>query len=99
SGDRTGRALSTTLRDSPTHFPGNAVQLASPRPVTSKQKQYRRFGSRTFNPDGLKDGRFVENDIRPAEAGRKRWLVIGHPDAGWRSAVFTRSSAFCRGEV
>ena len=41
----------------------------------------------------LKDGRFeidnnlVENDIRPTAVGRKRWLFIGHPDAGWRSAV------------
>jgi transposase len=41
----------------------------------------------------LKDGRFeidnnlVENDIRPTAVGRKRWLFIGHPKAGWRSAV------------
>ena len=41
----------------------------------------------------LEDGRFeidnnlVENDIRPTAVGRKRWLFIGHPDAGRRSAV------------
>lgn len=41
----------------------------------------------------LRDGRFeieynlVENDVRPAVIGRKRWLFIGHPEAGWRSAV------------
>src|SRR5215471_1390201 len=41
----------------------------------------------------LKDGRFeidnnlIEIDIRPAAVGRKRWLFIGHPQAGWRSAV------------
>jgi transposase len=41
----------------------------------------------------LEDGRFeidnnlVENDIRPTAVGRKRWLFIGHPNAGWRSAV------------
>ena len=41
----------------------------------------------------LDDGRFeidnnlVENDIRPAAVGRKRWLFIGHPQAGWRGAV------------
>jgi transposase len=41
----------------------------------------------------LEDGRFeidnnlVEDDIRPTAVGRKRWLFIGHPDAGWRSAV------------
>jgi transposase len=41
----------------------------------------------------LEDGRFeidnnlVENAIRPTAVGRKRWLFIGHPKAGWRSAV------------
>jgi len=41
----------------------------------------------------LRDGRFeidsnlVENDVRPSAVGKKRWLFIGHPDAGWRSAV------------
>ena len=41
----------------------------------------------------LENGRFeidnnlVENDIRPTAVGRKRWLFIGHPQAGWRSAV------------
>ena len=41
----------------------------------------------------LHDGRFeidnnlIENDIRPTAVGRKRWLFIGHPQAGWRSAV------------
>jgi hypothetical protein len=33
------------------------------------------------------DNNLVENDIRPAAVGRKRWLFIGHPQAGWRSAV------------
>jgi transposase len=50
----------------------------------------------------LKDGRFeidnnlVENDIRPAAVGRKRWLFIGHPDAGWRSAVICSILGSCR---
>jgi hypothetical protein len=33
------------------------------------------------------DNNLVDNDIRPAAVGRKRWLFIGHPQAGWRSAV------------
>jgi transposase len=33
------------------------------------------------------DNNLVENDIRPTAVGRKRWLFIGHPQAGWRSAV------------
>jgi hypothetical protein len=41
----------------------------------------------------LEDGRYeidtnlVENSIRPSCVGKKNWLFIGHPDAGWRSAV------------
>ena len=41
----------------------------------------------------LDDGRYeidtnlVENAIRPTCIGKKNWLFIGHPDAGWRSAV------------
>jgi len=33
------------------------------------------------------DNNLVENSIRPTAVGRRRWLFIGHPDAGWRSAV------------
>jgi hypothetical protein len=50
----------------------------------------------------LRDGRFeidnnlIENDIRPTAVGRKRWLFIGHPDAGWRSAVAYTLLVSCR---
>ena len=50
----------------------------------------------------LKDGRFeidnnlIENDIRPTAVGRKRWLFIGHPEAGWRSAVIYSILTSCR---
>jgi transposase len=50
----------------------------------------------------LQDGRFeidnnlIENSIRPTAVGRKRWLFIGHPDAGWRSAVIYSILASCR---
>jgi len=50
----------------------------------------------------LQDGRFqidnnlVENSIRPTAVGRKRWLFIGHPDAGWRSAVIYSLLGSCR---
>lgn len=41
----------------------------------------------------LRDGRLeidnnlTENAIRPSAVGKRNWLFIGHPDAGWRSAV------------
>jgi hypothetical protein len=50
----------------------------------------------------LCDGRFeidnnlVENDIRPTAVGRKRWLFIGQPHAGWRSAVIYWVLVNCR---
>ncbi len=50
----------------------------------------------------LRDGRFeidnnlVEHAIRPMAVGRKRWLFIGHPDAGWRSAVIYSVIVSCR---
>jgi transposase len=49
-----------------------------------------------------RDGRFeidsnlVENDVRPSVIGKKRWLFIGHPDAGWRSAVIYTIIQSCR---
>jgi transposase len=50
----------------------------------------------------LRDGRFeidsnlVENDVRPSAVGKKRWLFIGHPEAGWRSAVIYTVIQSCR---
>jgi hypothetical protein len=50
----------------------------------------------------LRNGRFeidnnlIENSIRPTAIGRKRWLFIGHPDAGWRSAVVYSIIVSCR---
>jgi transposase len=35
----------------------------------------------------LIDQNSVERGIRPTKLGAKNWLYIGHPDAGWRSAV------------
>ncbi len=50
----------------------------------------------------LRDGRYeidnnlVENALRPTAVGRRRWLFIGHPDAGWRSAVLYSIIGSCR---
>ena len=42
------------------------------------------------------DNHWVENEVRPAAVGRQRWLSIGHPDAGWRSAVIYPIIQSCR---
>jgi hypothetical protein len=50
----------------------------------------------------LRDGRFeidsnlVENYVRPSAVGKRRWLFIGHPDAGWRRAVIYTLIQSCR---
>ncbi len=42
------------------------------------------------------DNNLIENAIRPSCVGKKRWLFIGHPDAGWRSAVIYSIIQSCR---
>jgi len=50
----------------------------------------------------LRDGRFemdnnlMENDVRPSAIGKRRWLFLGHPNAGWRSAVVYTIIQSCR---
>jgi len=50
----------------------------------------------------LKDGRLeidnnlTENAIRPSAVGKKNWLFIGHPEAGWRSAVIYSIVVSCQ---
>lgn len=46
--------------------------------------------------DHLIDNNLVENSIRIPAVGRRRWLFIGHPDAGWRSAVIYSLIVSCR---
>lgn len=42
------------------------------------------------------DSNLVENSIRPTAVGKKNFLFIGHPDAGWRSAIFYSLIESCR---
>ena len=42
------------------------------------------------------DNNLTENAIRPSAIGKKNWLFIGHPDAGWRSAVVYSVIVSCR---
>lgn len=44
----------------------------------------------------LIDNNLVENSIRVPAVGRRRWLFIGHPDAGWRTAVIYSLIISCR---
>jgi len=42
------------------------------------------------------DNNLIENAIRPSAVGKKNWLFIGHPQAGWRSAVIYSVIVSCR---
>ena len=42
------------------------------------------------------DNNLCENSIRPSALGKKNWLFIGHPDAGWRAAVIYSIFQSCR---
>lgn len=42
------------------------------------------------------DNNLVETSIKSPAVGRRRWLFIGHPDAGWRSAVIYTLIISCR---
>lgn len=42
------------------------------------------------------DNNSVEFAIRTPAMGRRNWLFLGHPDAGWRSAVIYSVVASCR---
>lgn len=42
------------------------------------------------------DNNLTENAIRPSAVGKKNWLFIGHPEAGWRSAVIYSVIGSCR---
>jgi len=42
------------------------------------------------------DNNLTENSIRPSAVGKRNWLFIGHPEAGWRSAVIYSVIGSCR---
>jgi transposase len=42
------------------------------------------------------DNNLTENAIRPSAVGKRNWLFIGHPQAGWRSAVIYSVLVSCR---
>ena len=46
--------------------------------------------------DYLIDNNLVEGSIRGPAVGRRRWLFIGHPNAGWRTAVIYSFIISCR---
>jgi len=44
----------------------------------------------------LIDNNSVERGIRPTKIGMKNWMFVGHPDAGWHSAVIYSIVGTCQ---
>jgi transposase len=42
------------------------------------------------------DSNQIENGIRPSALGKRNWMFIGHPDAGWKSAVVYSIVGTCK---
>ncbi len=42
------------------------------------------------------DNKLIENSIRPSALGKRNWMIIGHPEAGERSAVIYTLLGSCR---
>ena len=42
------------------------------------------------------DNNLTENAIRPSAVGKRNWLFIGHPEAGWRAAVIYSLTVSCQ---
>ena len=78
--------------------PSSRILLKSP---LGKAIRYA-LGQRDYVQAHVEDGKYeidqnlVENPIRPSCVGKKNWLFIGHPQAGWRSAVHYTMIINCR---
>ncbi len=77
---RIGRALEKIEpKILPQSLLGKAIHYA--RGLWTELNQYAQFGEVAI------DNNPIENIIRPTAIGKKNFLFIGHPEAGWRSAV------------
>ena len=69
---------------------GKAAQYA-----TNHWPQIARYAKARFVHVHI-DNNSVERGIRPTKLGLKNWLFIGHPVAGWRSAVICSITGTCK---
>lgn len=82
-----------------------AAEALQPRPLPQSSlgkavsyllNEYAALTGYLDDGDYLIDNNLIENSIRIPAVGRRRWLFIGHPDAGWRSAVIYSLIVSCR---
>ena len=69
---------------------GKAAQYA-----VNHWREIARYAKTCFGHVNI-DNNLIENGIRPTKQGLNNWLFIGHPDAGWRSAVIYSITGTCK---
>jgi transposase len=80
------------------HLAGSSLLPQSPLGKAVSYARHEWSAWSTYLQDGRLeiDNNLTENALRPACLGKKNWLFIGHPDAGWRSAVIYSLIVSCR---
>jgi transposase len=61
----------------------------------NRWEQFTRYAEPGFGHVEIDDNP-IENGIRPSALGKKNWLFIGHPDAGWKSATMYSILGTCK---
>jgi transposase len=75
-------------------LPSSGIGLASAYAL-SRWDALTRFAEPGFGHVEI-DNNPIENGLRPTALGRKNWLFIGHPDAGWKSATIYSILGTCK---
>ncbi len=75
-------------------LPSGALGKAAAYPV-NHWPQIARYAKARFGHVNI-DNNPIERGIRPTKLGMKNWLFIGHPSAGWRSAVIYSITGTCK---
>lgn len=75
-------------------LPSSRIGLAAAYAL-SRWEALTRFAEPGFGHVEI-DNNPIENGLRPTALGRKNWLFIGHPDAGWKTATIYSILGTCK---
>jgi len=79
---------------SPDYLPSSKIGVACSYAL-KRWEELTRYAEPGFGHVEIDDNP-IENGIRPTALGRKNWMFIGHPDAGWKSAVIYSVLGTCK---
>jgi transposase len=75
-------------------LPSSGIGQASAYAL-SRWEAFTRFAEPGFGHVEI-DNNPIENGVRPTALGRRNWLFIGHPDAGWKTATIYSILGTCK---